>query len=141
MIPTITINGKALSTFGLTPLDGTLDALMKPAPMKQLVYNDNATMDGSRAITTGRRMQRRDVSLTFLLNATSLQNLADMTDVLIEELIAGKSDSGINEIAVHELERKYNLVYQSYDSYNNFDRATKVTLRIKFTELNPRNNK
>lgn len=141
MIPTITINGKTAASLGLTPLEGTLDALMRPAQMKPLVYNDNAGMDGSRAITAGRRVQRRDVTLMFKLTASSLKDLADKTDTLISILTAGKDGAGINELSVAELGRTYRLVYQGFDTYTNFDVATKATLSIKFTELNPKNNK
>lgn len=141
MIPTITINGTPAPSFGLLPLEGTLDALMRPAQMKTLVYNDNASIDGSRAITAGRKMQRRDVTLMFKLTASSLKDLADRTDTLISSLTSGKDGTGINELSVAELGRTYRLVYQGFDTYSNFDVATKVTLSIKFTELNPKNNK
>ena len=48
---TIKINGTDISAFGLKPLDGTLDNLMKPAEMKSLVYNENTAIDGSLAMT------------------------------------------------------------------------------------------
>ena len=136
---TIKINGTDISAFGLKPLDGTLDNLMKPAEMKSLVYNENTAIDGSLAMTRNRKVKRRDVTLLFIISRASLLELTDAIDALVSMLAAGKNNSGVNEGRVEELDRTFRLVYSSVDKYSNFGIDGKATLSIKFVEPNPKN--
>lgn len=136
---TIRINGTDISALGLTPLDGTLDNLMKPAEMKSVTYNENSAIDGSIAMTRNRKVKRREVSMLFLLSKQNLSELMDAIDNLITVLSEGKDNSGINEVRVEELNRTFRLVYSSFDKYSNFGIDGKATLSIKFVEPNPQN--
>lgn len=130
---TITLNNKDIKTFGLTSLEGTLNALMKPAPMKALVFNENIMIDGSSALLENRKIQKRDILLPFIIAGSSLADLAIKIDSLTRELISKKE----NILYVKELNRTYRLVYVGFDKYSNFYDSPKASIIIKFTELNP----
>ena len=142
---TITINGANIATqFGLTPIKGTLDNLCKPAEMESLVTNDNAAIDGVVPVLYNRKTKHRTVSLPFIIRQPNLAVLLQTVDALIVFLQNGAKDSTgaythINEVLVAEQQRKYRLIYESFDKYSNFDASGKATISIKFTEPNPTN--
>lgn len=139
----IALNGNDIEMYHLTALDGTLNALMKPAAYKKAVTNENASVDGTMILSAPsvRKVDKRTISLPFLLRSVSLVDLQQELDNLAKVLVAGKDNTGINELYVHELNRCYRLYYDSMSSYTNFglDGCARVTL--KFTEINPINNK
>lgn len=139
----IALNGNDIEMYHLTALDGTLNALMKPATYKKAVTNENAAVDGTMILSAPsvRKVDKRTISLPFLLRSVSLVDLQQELDNLAAVLVAGKDNTGINELYVHELNRCYRLYYDSMSSYANFglDGCARVTL--KFTEANPKNNK
>lgn len=140
----IAINGTDIAHFGLTPIKGTLDNLCKPAEMKTLVSNENAAIDGIIPVLYDRHTKHRTVSLLFIIRQQSLVDLLRVIDQLIDFLQKGAKDSTgaythINEVLVVEQQRKYRLIYESFDKYSNFDTDGKATISIKFTEPNPTN--
>lgn len=141
MTPRIALNGKDITAFGLTPLDGTLNTLMKPAPMKKLATNENKSAHGSIILCspTSRRYDKQDLSLMFYIEAPSIIDLSRMVETLVEELKQGKDATGVNELSVPELNKCFRLVYVSVDKYTNFGLSGSATLSIKFTEPNPNN--
>lgn len=139
--PHMALNGKDITEFGITPLDGTLNTLMKPAPTKKLATNENKSSHGIIVLSSpnARRYDKQDISLMFHIEAPSLIDLNRMVENLVEELKQGKDGTGVNELAVPELEKCYRLVYVNADKYNNFGLSGEATLSIKFTETNPNN--
>ena len=136
------LNGIDISAYNLTALEGTLNALMKPATYKKVVTNDNAAIDGTiiLAAPTARKVDKRTISIPFFYRSESLLDLQQGLENLEKVLVNGKDNSGINELYVAELDRCYRLYYDSMASYTNFgiDGCARVTL--KFTEINPKNN-
>lgn len=139
----IALNGNDIEKYHLTALDGTLNALMKPATYKKAVTNENAAVDGTMILSAPsvRKMDKRTISLPFLLRSVSLVDLQQELDNLAEVLVAGKDNTGINELYVHELNRCYRLYYDSMSSYANFGLDGYARVTLKFTEINPKNNK
>lgn len=141
----ISLNGYDIEKYHLTALDGTLNALMKPAAYKTLVTNDNAASHGVSVIATPskRRFAKQDLSIPFLMRATSVvdlqRELDNLTAVLINGKNIGDSPSGVNELHVAELNKTYRLVYVSISSYANFGLNGKALVTLKFTEPNPNN--
>lgn len=137
----ISLNGNDISSYNLTALNGTLDVLMSPCSYKKAVTNENMAMDGTVVLSSPnkRRVDKRTISIPFLLRSASLVDLQRDLDNLGKILVNGKDGSGINEIYVQELEQYYRLFYEGMTSYSNFglDGAARVT--IKFTEINPNN--
>lgn len=139
----IALNGNDIEMYHLTALDGTLNALMKPATYKKAVTNDNAAVDGTMILSAPsvRKVDKRTISLPFLLRSVSLVDLQQELDNLAKVLVAGKDNTGINELYVHELNRCYRLYYDSMSSYTNFGLDGYARVTLKFTEINPTNNK
>lgn len=139
----IALNGNDIDMYHLTALDGTLNALMKPATYKKAVTNENAAVDGTMILSSPsvRKMDKRIISLPFMLRSVSLVDLQQKLDNLAEVLVAGKDNTGINELYVHELNRCYRLYYDSMSSYANFGLDGYARVTLKFTEINPTNNK
>ena len=139
----IALNGNDIDMYHLTALDGTLNALMKPATYKKAVTNENAAVDGTMILSSPsvRKMDKRIISLPFMLRSVSLVDLQQELDNLAEVLVAGKDNTGINELYVHELNRCYRLYYDSMSSYANFGLDGYARVTLKFTEINPKNNK
>lgn len=137
----ISLNGKDIAAFHLEELQGTLDALMKPAAYKKYTSNTSAAMHGERILTepSARMKDKRTVSVPFLLRSTSLIDLQREIDALEEELVNGKNGSGINELSVRETGCCYRLFYESMSSYTNFGLDGAAKLSIKFVEPNPKN--
>ena len=139
----ISLNGNDIEMYHLTALDGTLNALMKPATYKKAVTNENAAVDGTMILSAPsvRKMDKRTISIPFLLRSVSLVDLQQELDNLAEVLVAGKDNTGINELYIYELNRCYCLYYDSMSSYANFGLDGYARVTLKFTEINPTNNK
>lgn len=137
----ISINGRDISELHLTPLQGTLDALMKPTKYKAIVTNENAAMDGSNVVTTpsAHKVQKRDVTIPFLLRSTSLAQLQTWIDKLQDVLVEGKDGKGYNELYCAETKRTYYLVFSEISAYTNFGLGGAARISIKFVEPNPKN--
>lgn len=137
----ISLNGNDIDKYHLTALDGTLNALMTPATYKKAVTNENAAVDGTMILSNPafRMVEKRTVSIPFLFRSVSIVDLQRELDNLAQVLVAGKENSGINELYVHELNKCYRLFYEGMSTYSNFglDGVARVTL--KFTEPNPNN--
>ena len=139
----ISLNGNDIEMYHLTALEGTLNALMKPTTYKKAVTNENAAVDGIMILSrpSTRKMDKRSVSIPFFFRSVSLVDLQQELDNLADVLVRGKDNTGINELYVAELDRCYRLYYESMTSYSNFGLDGKSMITIKFTEINPRNNK
>ncbi len=137
----LSLNGKDIEAYNLVALDGTLNTLLKPAAPKKLITNENSAINGVMVVSTPskRRVDKQDISLSFLIGSTSLIDLRRDIDTLTQVLIAGKNNSGVNELVLPELEQCYRLIYSSISSYANFGLDGKAKITIKFTEPNPAN--
>lgn len=140
-IPLMSLNGQDIRAWGLTPLDGTINTLFKPAPMKALVTNENAYLHGSQVLSqkTVRRYKKQDLSLLFYIRTPSLTDLHTRLQDLVKALVEGIDGTGINTLTIPEIETTYRLIYEDIDKYNRVDFSGKATISIKFTEPNPNN--
>lgn len=141
-IPLMCLNGKDIQEYGLTPLEGTINTLMKPAPMKAPATNENSSLHGSHILSapSARRYAKQDLSLMFYLESASLTDLARSLEAIEEAITAGVNNTGVNELTIPEIERTYRLVYAgTIDKYKDFALSGCATISIKFTEPNPKN--
>ena len=139
----ISINGIDITAMNLVLLDGSLDNLLKPNELKSLVMNENASIDGSLAILTDRKVKSRDVSVRFLVRSQSQIDLVKKVESLTDFLTKGIKDvygnySGENRFHIIELERVYRLVFLKCDKYDGFGEDSAI-LSLQFKELNPLN--
>ncbi|MCM1361761.1 MAG: hypothetical protein NC235_07650 [Clostridiales bacterium] len=137
------LNGKDLVAYNLIPLQGCIATLISPPTYKKLATNDNAALHGSTVLSspTNRWLDKRDISLSFLLRSPSFVDLQRNIDNLVDVLVNGVNKSGVNELYVPALEKTYRLVFVSIDRYTNFGLCGDATINIKFTEPNPNNRK
>lgn len=137
----MSLNGDDIEKYHLTSLQGNLATLMKPIGYKNLVSNENSSIDGSLILCSPsmRKAQKRDLSLKFLIKSASLLDLQRDTDTLVNVLISGKNGSGLNELHVPQLCKTFRLVFSTIDSYSNYGLDGWATLSIKFTEPDPTN--
>lgn len=132
----MTINGKTLKDLGIIPLKGAEDNLFGKIERKELVYNDNRMMDGSRAVTVNRKVKRREnISVPFHIVAVSRTECLRKLEQLDAMLGDGVDGSGINEVVL--LEQKLRLVYTGFSTLKMWKRG-RATVNFIFTELNPR---
>ena len=133
----VALNGRDIDEYDIVPLEGFLNALLKPAGLKKLVTNSNSAFDGVIPVINGnRKRDKRNVTLNFFLRASSLIDKRRCVENLEEKLIAGKDNSGINELYVHELGQCYRLIYEGVQTYNAVC-EDKVIIAVKFTEYCP----
>lgn len=134
-------NGESV-IFRLVPLDGTLDNLMAPAELKEISYNDNSSIDGSRAVITNRRKKKRNVSVMFWMYADNTYFLNLALEAFEDFLIKGGSTYGINELVIPQTETCYRLVFNKFDKYARIGNGTGVAnISLNFTEINPANRR
>lgn len=129
----ILFNNKPISNWNLRALKGTLNALTTPPKAKTIQYNENAMIDGARAVNVPRRVQKRNVAMPMLMQCSSLAELEECKTML-EIFLINKNEV---EVSVPEVGYKYYLMYQDMDKYSNFDNKGKATLTLNFVELNP----
>ncbi len=129
----IYINNRPISDWKLKALKGTLNALTAPAKAKAIVYNENASIDGARAVNVPRRVQKRNVALSMIMQCNSLVELEHFKRCLETELTS--KDEVV--LSCPELGCSYYLKYVDMDKYSNFDNAGKATFVLNFVELNP----
>ena len=138
----MTLNGTELSALGITPLKGAIENLFGNIQKKSLVFIENRTMHGSRAITANIKVKRRDniVFPCYVKAATNESFLAKLNE--LEELLSdGKSGSGNVPTGVNELVHegvKFRLVLTAINSLKVW-RGGRGVMNFVFTELNPKN--
>ena len=133
-----TINGINLEDLHLVWLQGSIDNLLKPAELKPLVLNENASIDGSRCVMTDRRVKSRDVTLNFRIKGFNQQDLMTKVNDVVSKLAQGKDNSGVNELHLIDYGLMFRLVYLKCNKYTSF--GTKSALiSFTFKELNPNN--
>lgn len=139
---TIKINGQDSKVWGLTPTKGCLNQLLKPATPRPIVYNENRSINGSVPFLKRRTLQRRTVTLNFLLVGTPGIDRAlylDQINDLQDALIYGENNTGVNRIEYVEGGYTYRMAYQDMNKFDSFGEANKALIAIRFVEINPTN--
>lgn len=133
----ITINNISLSSLGVTLLKGAYPALLAPAPIKELIENDDPTQHGTQVLTRKKdgssiiRLAERDVTLTFLVQGKDEADYLAKYRAFIEMLQADK-------VVLHipDLGESFTLIYRNATQFDNY-RRNACSLAIKFREPNP----
>lgn len=141
----ININGKDVAELGLTPLFGTLDNILKPAPMKKLVTNTNSAIHGVLPVNAAsRKVDKRDFSMLFRLKSASdidmYRMLVKLETFLRNGVTSGTDSSGINEICFVGYEVCLRAIFNKIDKYTGtVPRSGVASISINFTEIDPTN--
>lgn len=130
----ITLNGLPLSDFGAAMLKGGYAELMRPAEMKDWIYNDIPSMNGIQYIApSSPKVKEREVSLTFVIKGDTDADFMMNYARFVEELMRGTC-----VLVVPALSQTFSLKYDACTSFDNIDLKC-CKLAVKFTEPNPRN--
>lgn len=134
----IKLNGIDIYELGLRELDGTLNALNTPAPLKPLVKNENSAMNGVSYVSAqNRKINERKVNLPFLLQCDSLQEQQDRLNELRDFLVRGNGN-GVNEVQVAETGLVYYFIFEDFKSFSNFGMDGYCRVNLQFIEPNPK---
>lgn len=133
------LNGDDISKYKMYALQGALNTLMAPPPLKKLVTNENASINGTMVIAdpSSRKVDKHDINLMFEIKSSSIIDLQRDIDKIDTMLRLGKDNTGINELYVPTLERTYRLVYNKMSKYGVFGLGGKAIVTINFTEPDP----
>lgn len=135
------INGKdARVTWGVSLADGSVSALLAPAPVKQMITNTSRLRNGKTVIRSSsdyrslKKLADRDVSLIFNFRSKDYSDLIAKLNSLIEELLSGETvleTSYLPEMAFH-------LDYISCTQFSQL-RGQLSKFIMKFNEPDPTN--
>ena len=147
MSPLIALNGKDIRGYYLSPLEGTIATLMAPPKYKKLVSNDSSFIHGTMLLCNpaNRKLDKRDVSLSFFLYSPSQADLKRRLDNLVELLTNGVKDdegehyTGVNLFSLLEYGICMRLVFQEVSKFTPWFPQGHAVITIKFTEPNPNN--
>lgn len=139
----LTINGKdAYTTWGLTLADGSLSALMTPAPLKPHVSNKSRAEDGRQVLGIGAesrlahrpRVDERSLTLVVNISAPTQEAFLQRYALFCDELRGSVLDIRTK----YQPNVVYHLIYESCQQFSAFSLGVgKFTLRL--TEYNPAN--
>ena len=129
------INGKdAATTWGAFMSDGSLSALMTPAPMKDYIENSSRAAHGKELLVSSAKVDARDLSLTIYIKAANRQQFFARYLAFVEELQGG---TFVIE-TMYQPGVFYRCVYRSCTQFGQYNgQLGKYTLKI--TEPNPKN--
>ena len=139
------INGKDAGGLGLTCNEGTLNALMKPAPYKNMTSNKNSSAHGTSYLAnpSKRFLAEHDIAVPVYLRAESLidtqRRLDDLVTFLKNGVIENEEYTGINVIYVPCIEKTFRFIYKDITKFGLFSIDGGVLMSIKFTEFDPSN--
>lgn len=134
MVGTLTINGfDAYTKWGVVLGDGSLNALMTPAPVKAAIENKSRLIDGKQVVSLG-KLDARDVSLTLYIRAGNQMQFNQRLAAFITAIRQGTIT----------LETKFepNVVYRlNYSNCTQFSqcRGRLGKFVVRFNEPNPAN--
>ena len=87
------INGKNIwSTWGAELMDGALEAILTPPPVKDYIENDSRLEHGIQITSSPEicKMDSRELSLPFFITGNSQSDYLDKYSSFVSELVKGK---------------------------------------------------
>lgn len=129
------INGKdAATTWGAFMSDGSLSALMTPAPMKDYIENSSRATHGKDVLTSSAKVDARDLSLTIYIKASNREQFFARYLAFVTELQTGPF---VIE-TMYQPGVLYRCIYRNCTQFGHYDgQLGKYTLKL--TEPNPMN--
>ncbi len=128
-----TINGKDISSYGVTLLSGCYSALLAPPPLKTFLENKDRSKDGTEVLVHNCKIAEREVTLTFLIQGASRAEFLNHYQSFISLLHAGWFI-----LYIGDLNQTYRLLYDSSTQFDNYN-LTSCKISVKFREPNPAN--
>lgn len=128
------INTKdAFTTWKMVLQQGSFEELLKPAPQKSLIENENRAVDGKQVSAYNPRWAAKDLTLKISISGTSQANFLANLDNFFTEI------KGISVWKVPILNKTFRLVYKDCQkmSYKGTDKSSSFIL--SFEEPDPTN--
>lgn len=127
------INKKdAFESYRVKMGNGFVDAIDAPADYKDYVSNESRLENGKRCIIKDRKIKEREVTLPFVIIASTRAETNECKNKLLGDIRDGCT---ISIPAVNSY--TYKLVPIGYSSYHVNMKGNLCTLKIKFLEPNP----
>lgn len=131
------INGKdAFKTWGVNMGDGFLENIYSPVPMKEVIENKSRLEDGKRVILDDRKIDERELNLTFTLAGESQADYMSKYKAFVAE-ISAPGDITIKVPALGE--EVYHVYYLRSTTFAWSIDRTFSKISIKLCEPNPCN--
>ena len=83
-------NRDAFLVWGVNMGDGFIESLYAPLPMKDVIENKSRLQDGKRVIIENRKVDERDLTLTFTLKGDSPSDYAAKYKSFLNEITKGE---------------------------------------------------
>lgn len=112
-------------------MEGTLEALLTPAPMKEYIKNDSRRENGLRLIPANAKVAAREVSIPFLIEGSGRVDFLLKYKSFVNELYKGNI-----VLQVPGLERAYTLTYLSCSKYGSYG-ACRAKVMVRLLEATP----
>ena len=130
------INEKDMfTTWGATLAKGAYEALLKPAPNKELIQNKSRLSPGKIVITNKDicKTDERDVTLSIWIHGESQKDYLTKYKSFLDEITSGEI-----LLKIPILDMTFKLTYSNCSSYGEYG-LTKGKLTLKLNEPNPQN--
>nr|DAH55598.1 MAG TPA: hypothetical protein [Caudoviricetes sp.] len=131
----IKINGKDIwLNYKAQPLKGTYDTLQGSWETKEVVSNESRLENGVRLVINSDsiKAQKREFSLTFLLEGSTYSEIQANTDLML-----GVLRSGMINFEALRIGQTFKLLFRKVEEIKDYRRENFRTLKIKFLEPNP----
>lgn len=136
MTSRFTLNGKdAFKTWGAYLADGSMSALLTPAPIKTPISNKSRLEHGKRLILDKShiRVDEREVTLTIYFRAKSEAEFMSRYESLVEEIQGGK----VNISTANQPGVVYKFCYVSCTTFGQYN-GTLGKCALRLNEPNPK---
>ena len=134
MIGRLFINDKdAWATWGVTLRKGSYDALDLGAPQKESAKNSSSSQHGAQYFGNNAKVDERQVTLLFYIDASTKRELHDRKTAFEDEL-----RSGLLLFRVPEQFTTYKLKLVDFTDFKAYNNRTKAIISARFTEPNPK---
>lgn len=128
-------NRDALATWGVRMGDGFIEAIYAPLPMKEVIENKSRLQDGKRVIIENRKIDERDLTLTFTLQGSSPSDYTTKYKSFLDEIAKGEFTIKIPALG----EEVYHLYYIRSASFGFNPSRIFSKISVKLNEPNPAN--
>lgn len=131
------INGKDIwTTYSANLIKGTYKALLQGITTKDVVKNTSRLENGDRVVIEQitQKIKSREISISFLLQGRTYEELQTNIKNIIQELL-----NGVISFEVKTLSTRYLLIFKELSDITEYRKQCFSVLKIKFYEPNPNN--
>jgi hypothetical protein len=131
----IIINGKDIwLNYKAQPLKGTYNILQGNLETKEVISNESRLENGVRLVINSDsiKVQKREFSLTFLLEGSTYSEIQANTDLML-----GVLRSGMINFEARRIGQTFKLLFRKVEEITDYRRENFRTIKIKFLEPNP----